>query len=351
MYLDIINNEKLSGESLSVPVQPDLLPLATMPDQTTNTDEQRVPDRTVQDVISASLEPTKIIHIEGTVGMMPITSSKSTENANDFPVVKDHDEFFDVESELPNEITKADVTPTTVAVEKPAITLAEAEKLQHDAAIEQKDDDFYEPELDLTLTKVPTIIEGFISIENKINSLTSSPITTIIKNTTEDVSVGKSKNNKEKKTTVITQQPVANKKSKSVNNKTSTALSTPVEYNGMPVIVEQTTMDKQTTSGKNNKKEQTIIEKLSSVELIDQKKNSQIALPQINITEIPSLDPPIPSVQQEFVRPKFSFRLKPTITVNEDDQLKLEVHFIGHPEPKVKEKSFHIFFHHFFLSR
>ena len=312
MYLDTINNEKLSGESLSVPVQPDLLPLATMPDQTTNTDEQRIPDRTVQDVISASLEPTKVIHIECTAGMIPSPSSKSPENTNDFPVVKDHDEFFDVESELPNEITKADVTPT-VAVEKPAITLAEAEKLQHDAAIEQKDDDFYEPELDLTSTKVPTIIEDLISIENEINTLTSSPITTIIKNTTEDVSVGKSENN-----------TVANKKSKSVNNKTSTASATPVEYNEMPVIVDGP---------------------------IDQKKNSQIELPQINITEVPSLDPSIPSVQQEFVRPKFSFRLKPTITVNEDDQLKLEVHFIGHPKPKVKEKSFRILTHHFFLSR
>ena len=82
-----------------------------MPDQTTNTDEQRIPDRTVQDVLSASLEPTKINHIEGSVEMMPIISFTSTDK------VKDHDEFFDVESEY------------IVSSEKPPITLAEAEKL------------------------------------------------------------------------------------------------------------------------------------------------------------------------------------------------------------------------------
>ncbi len=139
-----IINEKLPGESLeslSVPVQTDLLPLATMPDQTTNTDEQRIPDRTVQDVLSASLEPTKINHIESSVEMMSIISFVSTEK------VKDYDEFFDVESEY-------------ISIsEKPPITLAEAEKLQHDAAIEQKDENYIESELDLPLTTISAIVE------------------------------------------------------------------------------------------------------------------------------------------------------------------------------------------------
>jgi hypothetical protein len=335
-----ITNDKISGESLSVPVQLDLLPLATMPDQTTNIDEQRIPDRTVQDVLSASLEPTKVIHIEGTVGMMPIISPTSMENANDFPVIKDHDEFFDVESELPNEITKVDNT-AVVSPEKPAITLAEAEKLQHDAAIEQKDDDFYEPELDLTSTKVSTTVGDFISIENEANSLTSLPIITIIKNNTEDVLVGKSTDKKEEKIATTVLQPIADKKSKPVNKKKTTLPRTPVENNEVSVIVEQSkSIDKQTTveiitnqsvtTSVDQVVQQTIIEKPSSVELIDQKKHSQTESPQT--TMIPA--------EQEFIRPKFSFRLKPAITVNEDEQLKLEVHFIGQPAPKVKAKSF-----------
>ncbi|CAF4347458.1 unnamed protein product, partial [Adineta steineri] len=33
------------------------------------------------------------------------------------------------------------------------------------------------------------------------------------------------------------------------------------------------------------------------------------------------------------IQPKFSLRLKPTITIDHDDKLQLEVHFTGQPEP------------------
>ena len=46
-------------ESLLVPAQPNLLPLATMPDETTSTDELHASDKTVQDILSVTLEPTK----------------------------------------------------------------------------------------------------------------------------------------------------------------------------------------------------------------------------------------------------------------------------------------------------
>jgi hypothetical protein len=189
-----------------------------MPDQTMNTDEQRIPDRTVQDVLSASLEPTKINHNEGTGEIMPIISFASTEK------VKDHDEFFDVESEY------------ILSPEKPPITLAEAEKLQHDAAIEQKDENFFEPELDLALVKIPS---------TEINN---------------------AKNLSEEKFT---------DKTESLNQK--------------------------------------------NTEEIHSSKTSSVG-------------------QQELLRPKFSFRLKPSITINAGDNLKLEVHFLGQPEPKVRTK-------------
>ena len=47
---------------------------------------------------------------------------------------------------------------------------------------------------------------------------------------------------------------------------------------------------------------------------------------------------PLQTIEQpiiEPVRPKFTVRLKPTITINQNDQLYLEVHFIGRPEPDV----------------
>jgi hypothetical protein len=223
-----IIHEKLPGElleSLSVPVQPDLLPLATMPDQTMNTDEQRIPDRTVQDVLSASLEPTKINHNEGTGEIMPIITFVSTEKVND------HDEFFDVESEY------------ILSSDKPPITLAEAEKLQHDAAIEQKDENFVEADLDLASKTMSTILDP----------LSTSSIET---NETEEKSI-----------------------------------------------------DKTESLGQKNTED-------------------------VYSSETPSVS------QQELLRPKFSFRLKPTITINAGDNLKLEVHFLGQPEPKVKQEIF-----------
>ena len=131
-----IINEKSTGESLSVPIQSDLLPLATMPDQTANIDEQH---RMVQDVLAASFEPMKNHNLESTIDHIPPVVSSTTDK------VVDHEELFDVESNL--------IVPT----EKPPITLAVAEKLQHDAAVEQEP---IRPKFSLRLKPTITINNG-----------------------------------------------------------------------------------------------------------------------------------------------------------------------------------------------
>jgi len=307
-----IINEKLPGESLeslSVPVHTDLLPLATMPDQTTNTDEQRIPDRTVQDVLSASLEPTKINHIEGIVEMIPMISFASIEK------VKDHEEFFDIESE------------------KPPITLAVAEKLQHDAAIEQKDEDFVEPELDLT---IPITVEPSLK-----------------KNDIENVSEEKS-----------VDQIEFNKKLKPINKK-----KTMVSRNSIEKNEEQTTIQKLKSVDK-QKSTETILDKSQITKTsINQTASAESSNEQNKIAgkkiesfnqnskqlsvshQESSSNTSIAQIDQEFLRPKFSFRLKPTITINDGDNLKLEVHFIGQPKPKVQNKSFHILISNLYFHR
>ena len=243
-------------ESLSVPVQPDLLPLATMPDQTTTIDEQRVPDRTVQDVLSASLEPTRVNHHEGLGEIISNGSLVSTEK------LKDLEEFFDAEAE------------------KPPITLAEAEKLQHDAAVEQKEEqeeeeeDINEPELDLVLTArtTSTLLDPSFTSSTEI----------IIK---QDIS----------------EEMPAENKHIDIKKTQRTDIDTE-KY------------DEVMNTGKLQSKE----ESSSAVSLNHQ----QLA--------------PSSACEQELVRPKFTVRLKPTITFNAGDDLKLEVHFIGQPEPKVR---------------
>lgn len=228
--------DKLSGdslESLSVPVQPDLLPLATMPDQTITIDEQRVPDRTVQDLLSASLEPTKVNHHESLTETMLNISMDSTEK------LKDHEEFFDAESE------------------KPPMTLAEAEKLQHDAAVEQKEDDFNEPELDLALPAISSILEHASATAVK----------------------------------VINKQDVSHE---------------------IPVHGNQLDTNNHCENESN----------------AEQSENNR------KVEGLPLATPP--ACEPELIRPKFSVRLKPTITANTGDDLKLEVHYIGRPEPNVK---------------
>lgn len=315
-----------------------------MPDQTKTTDEQRIPDRIVQDVLSASLEPTKVTHIEGTAEMV---SSISTEKPND------HDEYFDVESETPNEIL-----PTE---KPPPITLAKAEKLQHDAAIEQKEDDFYEAQVELAPINVSATVKHFNSMENQANSLLF--LSSTKKNDTIKVSAEKSPNKKEETT-------VSDKKPKSINKKKTNGVCSPVGKNEERVTVEKsngidkqklietTTSDKRTTkpddqintsheleklkSSEGNtsesqnisnkkKQEPIVIEKPIPVEFIDQKQTNKVHSPKT----LPKNETPI-EISQESLRPKFSLRLKPTITVNHDDKLQLKVQFIGQPEPEVK---------------
>ncbi|CAF5004791.1 unnamed protein product, partial [Rotaria socialis] len=74
-----------------------------------------------------------------------------------------------------DEITKVDVSIIT-SLEKPSITLAAAEKLQHDAAIELKDDDDDAIKLDLTSAKIPITIENVPSTENEVLTLEHKPI-------------------------------------------------------------------------------------------------------------------------------------------------------------------------------
>lgn len=226
-----------------MPIQTDLLPLATMPDQTANTDEQRIPDQAVQHFLSASLEPTKTNHIEGMGEIIPMISFAAIETN------KDHEEFFDIETE------------------KPIITLAEAEKLQHDAAVEPKDEVFAESELDLTIP---------IAIEH------------------------------------ISEEIV-----KPINKKKAMISCNSIEKNEEQAINQKLNSEKSSTTMVVSESEK---EKLPSIELFNENNLSDVSNTQ---------------VEQEFLRPKFSLRLKPTTTVNDGDNLKLEVHFIGQPEPKV----------------
>lgn len=256
-----IINEKHSGESLeslSVPIQTDLLPLATMPDQTTNIDEQRIPDQTVQHVLSASLEPTKLNHIESITEIIPTNSFISKENN------QIHEELFDIETE------------------KPTITLAEAEKLQHDAAIEQKDEVLIEPELSLT---VP-ILNGHSLEKND-----------------------------------ILEEKLTNKKIKP-NTKKKIATSPPmfVEKNEEQIVTQK--LEETGLDNRNPK--------------IDSESEKSKCNGENNISNGNHLsDVSITEPEQECVRPKFSLRLQPTTTVNDGDRLRLEVHFIGHTQPKV----------------
>ncbi|CAF3618249.1 unnamed protein product [Rotaria sordida] len=367
IYRTIIN-EKLpseSLESLSVPAQLDLLPLATMPDQTTNIDEQRIPDRIVQDVLSASLKPRKVTHIEGTTEIIPIILSSSTDNSNQISFINDYDEFFDVESEFSNEMTKTDVILIT-SLEKPPITLAVAEKLQHDAAI----DDFNEIKLDLTLTKKLISVENFTSIEDEMNTLISLPseITEKEEQTIENLQqIDSNKKSKliKKKKQIVLQSPVEEnqkllltEESKSIDEQMTTTTTTTEAITSIDQNIQETIsseFEKQNSSedisdlqkisdGKKN--EQIIIEKSTSIESFNQKQIDQDPSSeklsifqqeslQIEAIQISSPNVSITHVEQELIRPKFSLRLKPTTIINNNDKLQLEVHFIGQPEPKV----------------
>ena len=44
---------------------------------------------------------------------------------------------------------------------------------------------------------------------------------------------------------------------------------------------------------------------------------------------------PVVPIEQKSMSPKFTQRLKPSITINHDDQLQLNVSYIGQPEPHV----------------
>ncbi|CAF3453082.1 unnamed protein product, partial [Rotaria socialis] len=126
----IDTGEKLhdeSVESLLVPVQPNLLPLATMPDATIHADKQHTPERSIQDVLAS--------------------------------ISKDHDQFFDAESEGASGTTKNESIRIAPFHESP-ITLAIVEKLQHDAAIELKMDEFHKQQPIVTSMEAPGIKEA-----------------------------------------------------------------------------------------------------------------------------------------------------------------------------------------------
>ncbi|CAF1296577.1 unnamed protein product, partial [Rotaria sordida] len=170
---------KESVESLSVPAQPNLLPLATMPDETTEGDKLRTPDKIVQDVLVAALEPTSVSQVEHTAQTIPTSSLTQLQTASTFqtvsfdqdvskdttkvqsvktaspvPVSMEPDQFFDAESESTGEIAKTEIKKLTSFHEQP-ITLAAVEKLQHDVAVEQQMDEFHEPELPVTSIEAP----------------------------------------------------------------------------------------------------------------------------------------------------------------------------------------------------
>ncbi|CAF4991421.1 unnamed protein product, partial [Rotaria sp. Silwood1] len=172
-----------SVESLPVPVQSNLLPLATMPDGTINGDKRRVPEKIVQHVLAVALEPTRVGHVEDTsqttqtpsVTQLQTTATfqtepfeqdaykdtvkvKSARAASPVPVPMDQDQFFDAESETMSEMVKTEIKRIVSSHEQP-VTLALAEKLQHDVSFEQKMEEFHEPEVALTSTEVSSTNE------------------------------------------------------------------------------------------------------------------------------------------------------------------------------------------------
>ena len=128
--------EELVQESLPIPDQPDLLPLATMPDETITSEQQRVPDRDVQEVLATSLEPTHVSHAESSATSVTQVSQLTQQLVSPS---KEQDEFFDVDSDVVD-------LPATHAEASP-ISLAEAEKLQREAVVKQKPEEFQEPAL------------------------------------------------------------------------------------------------------------------------------------------------------------------------------------------------------------
>ncbi|CAF4689458.1 unnamed protein product [Rotaria sp. Silwood1] len=172
-----------SVESLPVPVQSNLLPLATMPDGTINGDKRRVPEKIVQHVLAVALEPTRVGHVEDTsqttqtpsVTQLQTTAAfqtepfeqdaykdtvkvKSARTASPVPVSMDQDQFFDAESETMSEMVKTEIKRIVSSHEQP-VTLALAEKLQHDVSVEQKMEEFHEPEVTLTSTEASSTNE------------------------------------------------------------------------------------------------------------------------------------------------------------------------------------------------
>ncbi|CAM4905811.1 unnamed protein product [Rotaria socialis] len=327
-----VMNDKLSSdllESLSVPAQLDLLPLATMPDQTTNIDEQRIPDRTVQHVLSASLEPRKLIHIEGSSEIIPIvlSSSSSLDNSSNISLSNDCNECLDIKSEILDEITKVDVSIIT-SLEKPSITLAAAEKLQHDAAIELKDDDDDAIKLDLTSAKIPITIENVPSTENEVLTLEHKPIANSqsIDSNIKSKLIKKKKKIESLSSIENSQKLITSDKSKSIDKQTIT-LDDQISSKS----------EKQNSSQDNVSDLQKLHDKIEKEQPASNESSDQ----SLSSTQLPNSQQELLSdidttyLKQEFIRPKFSLRLKPTSAINNNDKLKLEVHFIGQPEPTV----------------
>ncbi|CAF2154118.1 unnamed protein product, partial [Rotaria magnacalcarata] len=177
-----------SVESLSVPVQPNLLPLATMPDVAIHADKRHTPERSIQDVLAS--------------------------------ISKDHDEFFDTESEGASGTTKneASARGTTkyeairiAPFHEPPITLAIVEKLQHDAAIDLKMDEFHEPQPIVTSMEAPDIKESQ-PIETK-DVEQEIPLQTIVQEEDERILLAQQEPILEKQTTELLlsseQQPIS----------------------------------------------------------------------------------------------------------------------------------------------
>ncbi|CAF2141985.1 unnamed protein product, partial [Rotaria magnacalcarata] len=167
-----------SVESLSVPVQPNLLPLATMPDVAIHADKRHTPERSIQDVLAS--------------------------------ISKDHDEFFDTESEGASGTTKNEAI-RIAPFHEPPITLAIVEKLQHDAAIDLKMDEFHEPQPIVTSMEAPDIKESQ-PIETK-DVEQEIPLQTIVQEEDERILLAQQEPILEKQTTELLlsseQQPIS----------------------------------------------------------------------------------------------------------------------------------------------
>ncbi|CAF1138461.1 unnamed protein product [Adineta ricciae] len=324
-----------SQESLTVPMEPNLLPLATVPDQTKDTDDVHAREKIVQDIISASLEPTTVIHIEGTVEIIPSTSTLQT---NELSVLNDTKHFFVAESDAPNTIIKTDVTSITV-LGKPSITLAEAEKLQHNAVNEQVQNDTHEIEVTLPPTNGPS------TASTEVESVLSSSSLSI---QNDDVPVEKSTNVKQETTILTQQQESMDKKPKFVTQKATNTSCTLAEksisakraiFNGhtdtltsQKISSEPRVADMQKVSAK-KKQEPVIIEKVLSIDSNVSSTPESKSLTNGNHDEVKPT--PVVPIEQKSVPPKFTQRLKPSITINHDDQLQLNVSYIGQPEPHI----------------